>query len=130
VSRGLSELQKRILKYAVTEGSISNYEARQILFDMLPANKQQIRSKSSARPHSGGLPNYGPNHPYSQRKYAGPRQWTLSERRDNAVAASASRAVTRLVRRGLLEPRRYLGKRWLPVRAVLNRYTAEARHRT
>jgi hypothetical protein len=89
VGRGLSNLQKAILKEAERNGCIEAFEAQRIVFDLLPKRKQKIPSTSSARP----------KHVWFLRLR---RILTPSEKRDASVAASASRSLARLCKRGLL----------------------------
>jgi len=88
MGRGLSELQKQILAVVVEDGCIESRKARSIAFDLLPDRKKRMRQTSSAM------------RKWSRRNPK--RVFTASERRDACVAVSASRALARLCRRGLL----------------------------
>src|SRR5262249_60576896 len=94
MGRGLSELQKRILAAAADDEGIAPWQACRIAFELLPKHKKLMKEASSARPQSewGYL-----------RRWHQKRLLTLSEKRNASVAASASRALARLCRRGLLE---------------------------
>jgi hypothetical protein len=94
VGRGLSDLQKKILAIVDHDGCIESWEAQSITFEFLPKRKQRMKETSSAKPRSE----------WGKRNRLGiKRLFTPSEKRDASVAASASRALTRLCKRGLLE---------------------------
>jgi len=96
MGRGLSELQKRILDEVDREGCIESREAQGVAFELLPKRKQRMKKTSSAKPRC----EWGRRRPWWARDK---RIFTPSEKRDASVAASASRALKRLCKRGLLE---------------------------
>jgi hypothetical protein len=77
------------LKEVERNGCIEAFEAQRIVFDLLPKRKQRIPTTSSARP----------KHVWFLRLR---RILTPSEKRDASVAASASRSLARLCKRGFL----------------------------
>ncbi len=102
MGRGLSKLQKEILSYAKQNGGVRAPDAIGILFRLLPKEKREMKETSSVHQHCGNR----------CRRHRGRRTLTPSEKRDAAVAASASRALTRLLKRGLLV--------WIPGRLINN----------